>query len=141
MATDTTGKCSPRGAPSVLGAGFKLNDWEREKVIRGDRVLELDLLLKHRLVSEVPDCAGYFYLNEPVEEVERILSEEKLSSLMEKHHIGNVDQEIKRLLARITKYNRIKDIAQTLMGKVATLREVSIKEMHIELGINPDESL
>ncbi len=110
-----------------------LNDWENEKVIHKRNILEYDWLIENKFITEIED--EYFYLNKPFTEVEKMLYEEKTNDIMCKYGISDIDSELKSLIKKFNTYNEIKDIAQSLIGKIAELRGQPIKEIHEELDI------
>lgn len=114
-----------------------LNDWEGEKIVSKDRILEFEFLRRKEYIEEIED--GYFYLTAPFSTVEKEFYDEKNRQLMKELKIENIDLELKALIKKFNDYNEIKDVAEMLCAKIADLRGVSMKDVHAELGILPDE--
>lgn len=115
-----------------------LNNWEAEKVVRKDRILEFEFLIDGGFITEIED--DYFYLNTPLHEVEKKLYDERNRKLADELNLTNVQQEIKWFIQKINRYNEAKDIAQSLMGKIADLKEVPIREIHEDMGMDSEIS-
>lgn len=129
------GGAKPQSIKNVLkkGPALILNNWEDDKIIHKSKILEIDWLMDKGLITEIED--GYFYLNKPFVETERLLYEDRTKVIMDKFGIKDIDLELKSLIKKFNTYNEIKDIAQTLIGKIADLRGQTVKEIHEDLGI------
>lgn len=114
--------------------GSLLNDWEAQKVIEKRKILELEFLIDNKLITEVED--GYFYLNAPLYDVEKKLYDEKNRKLADELNLTDAQKEIKKFIQKINRYNEAKDVAESLMGKIADLKGVPIREIHEDLGID-----
>ena len=111
-----------------------LNDWTSQKIIHKDKIIEFEFLTDNNFITEIED--GYFYLNAEFHSVERIYIEKLNSKIMNRLNIQDANKEIKTYIKKLNKYNEAKDIAQSLMGKIADLKGVTIKEIHEEMGVD-----
>lgn len=114
-----------------------LNKWETDKIIHKSKILEFDFLFDNDFITEIED--DYFYLNTPIYDVEKKYYDDMNKELMEKLGIDSLESGLKTLIKKVNKYNEIKDIAQVLIGKIADLRGVSLKEIYEELDISDDD--
>lgn len=113
-----------------------LNNWDAEKVIKKEGILELEFLADNGFVTEIED--GYFYLNTPLYDVEKKLYDDKNRRLEEELNLTDPQQEIKTFIQKMNRYNQAKDIAQSLMGKIAYLRGVPIRQIHEDMDVDGD---
>lgn len=115
---------------------MKLNDWEKEEIIRKDKIAEFDFLSRRRFITEV--SMDYYYLSEDIKTVEMELWKDSNARLANELDIQDIDKEIKRFIKLLNSYNEIKDIGQELIGKIADLRQTTAKAIHEELGMDLD---
>ena len=115
----------------------QLNDWEREPVVHESKIKNTEFLLQHEYIEEIE--GGYFCLTAPFTEVERVFYEEQSSKLAKELGIEDIDKELKQLIHALHEYNEVKDIAQSLMGRIADLRGVSVRAIHEELGVSHED--
>lgn len=111
-----------------------LNDWEEEKIIKKDNIVEFDFLYENRLIKEIED--GYYHLNDTLYNVEKKFYDEANRMIADKLGLQDIQKEIDRFIKKLNKYNEAKDIAQSLMGKIAEMRGVTIKDIHSEMGMS-----
>ncbi|TBU09544.1 hypothetical protein CWI36_0020p0060 [Hamiltosporidium magnivora] len=90
---------------------LELNNWEKEKIIHKNKILNFEFLNKNNFITEIKD--SYFYLSVEYEKVEEYFYKEKFKS-----------------------YNELKDIAQAMMGKIADFKGSTLKEMHELFSVN-----
>lgn len=115
----------------------ELNNWNEDKIIHKGDILEWEFLIDNEYVTEIID--GFYYLNRPFYEVEMEFYKRKNALLRQTLGIKNVKSELKLLIKKFNEYNRIKDVAEELCGKIANLKEVPIRDVHKEFGIEPDK--
>ncbi|AFM98106.1 recombination repair protein [Encephalitozoon hellem] len=113
-----------------------LNDWEKEEVIHKDRILNFDFLVEQDFIDEVED--GFYYLSKDLKTVETELWKKANHELADCLDIKNIDKEIKRFILLLNSYNEIKDIGQELIGRIASLRQTTAKDIHEELGMDTE---
>lgn len=113
-----------------------LNKWDVEKIIKKENILEFEFLENNKYLTEIE--TDYFYLNKDFYTVEKNFYETINKELMKDLNINNLDLEIKNFIKKLNKYNEAKDIAQSLMGKIADLRDTTIKEVHKDLEVDFD---
>ncbi|KAI5169917.1 hypothetical protein PAEPH01_1096 [Pancytospora epiphaga] len=110
-----------------------LNDWEKTPIINEKKILEMEFLLENEYITHIKD--GYYYLNTDFSVVETKFYQKLNTNLMKRLGIGDVEKELKALIGKYNRYNRMKDIAEEFCGSLANFRGVSIKEIHTELGM------
>ena len=125
-------KPDPTGGKRKKSTGL-LNNWRGEKVLHRDNIIEFDLLLENEFIIEIQD--DYYCLNKPADEVELYIYEKKTRELMEKHGIVDLEKELKSLIKKYHEYNELREIAQTLAGRIAEARGITVKSVYEELGI------
>lgn len=114
-----------------------LNKWEQDKIYRKDKILEFEFLSENGFITEIED--DYFYLNQPFPTVEKKFYDQLNEKLANELNLKNVDKEIESFIKKFNKYNEAKDIAECLMGKIADLKNCTIKEIHSEFGLQASE--
>lgn len=117
----------------------QFNNWEDTKIIRKDKILEFDFLDENSFITEIE--AGYYYLSANMPDVEKKFYEEKNAQLADELDLKDTQKEITGFIKRLNMYNAAKDVAQTLMGKIADLRGVTVKDIHEEMGIPLNEDV
>lgn len=113
------------------------NDWDKTPIIHKSKIKNFDFLTENNLIKDLTD--NYFCLTEPIEIVEDRyyrLENERLIDLL---GIENVDDELKLFIENMNVYNEVKDIAQSMMGKIAELRGITNKEVHEEMDVLSSE--
>lgn len=60
---------------------------------------------------------------------------EELAPLEEKY----TDEDVQDYIDALHEYNEVKDAAQMLMGKLAELQGVTVKKIHEDYGVSPDD--
>jgi len=109
------------------------NNWEECKIIRKDQIMEFDFLEEKSYIQEIED--GYFYLTASMADVERRFYTEKNEEIASELNLVNVQKEISSFIKKLNRYNRAKDISQALMGKIAELKGITIRDIHEQMGI------
>ncbi|EJW02440.1 hypothetical protein EDEG_03144 [Edhazardia aedis USNM 41457] len=117
---------------------MNFNDWDKQEIYHKDDIINYQFLLKHAFITEVD--TDFYYLTNDMRNIEMVYYKEITKELAEKLNITDVEKEIKKFIAKLNLYNEIKDINDALVGKVAELKGVTIKEFQEELGIyDPEE--
>lgn len=102
-----------------------LNNWEKLKIIHKNKIKKFEFLKKHKLIIHIE--SDYFY---SVDDIENKYYKLKCDEIgLDEDVIEKVDEFIKKL----NEYNEIKDVAEALIGKIAELKNLTIKEMRKEL--------
>lgn len=114
-----------------------LNNWEEDKICLKDKILEFEFLTENDYITEIED--GYFYLNTSFPIVEQKFYDEKNKQLADELNLKDVNKEIDNFIKKLNKYNEAKDIADSLMGKIADFKGCSIKDIHLEFGLQASE--
>lgn len=115
-----------------------LNDWEEDKIYKKVNILEFDFLEENGFVTEIED--EFFYLNQPFSVVEKKFYDFINGKLANELNLTDANKEIDNFIKKLNKYNEAKDIAESLMGKIADLKSCSIKDIHSEFGLNNTEN-
>lgn len=115
-----------------------LNNWDVEKVIKKENILEFDFLNDRNHLSEIMD--GYYFLNNNLYDIELSFYEQISKDLSLELNIMDVDAETKTFIRKLNKYNESKDICQSLIGKLAELTNSTIKELHEEMGVDFEDN-
>ncbi|ADM11349.1 putative Swi5-like protein [Encephalitozoon intestinalis ATCC 50506] len=113
-----------------------LNDWEKEEIIHKSKIVNFDFLEKKDFISEVKD--GFYYLSKDIKAVETELWKKANDELADHLDIKDIDKEIKRFIFLLNRYNEIKDIGQELIGRIASLRQTTARDIHEELGMETE---
>lgn len=111
-----------------------LNNWEDEKVIKKDDIIEFEFLYENGLIKEIEE--EYYCLNGTLYNVEKKFYEENNMMMADKLGLRDVQKEIDCFIKKLNKYNEVKDIAQSLMGKIAEIKGVTIKDIHTEMEMS-----
>ncbi len=113
--------------------------WMKNKVLVKDKILEFDKLLDLGLIKKEAEEKMYSLTTPTLANAEEIYLESENQSLQEELSIENPDLEIKIYMDKLHKYNDTKDVLQNMIGKIAELRNVKIKDLTKELGIEFEE--
>ncbi|TBU07571.1 hypothetical protein CWI39_0300p0020 [Hamiltosporidium magnivora] len=113
---------------------LELNNWEKEKIIHKNKILNFEFLNKNNFITEIKDL--YFYLSVEYEKVEEYFYKEKCDEIINRLNIKDPNMEIKEFIAKLNLYNELKDIAQAMMGKIADFKGSTLKEMHELFSVN-----
>lgn len=113
-----------------------LNDWEKDEIIHKDKIVNFDFLVERDFVEEVAD--GFYCLCADAKAVETEVWRKANSELAESLGIVDIEKEIKRFISLLHSYNGIKDIGQELIGRIAGLRQTTTRDIHEELGMEPE---
>lgn len=114
-----------------------LNKWEETKIFRKDKILEFDFLNDNNLIIEIED--EYYCLSQPFNTVEKKYYDHLNEKLANELNLTNVNKEIENFIKKLNRYNEAKDVAESLMGKIADFRNCTIKEVHIDFGLEKNE--
>lgn len=114
-----------------------LNRWDQDRIYKKDQILEFEFLIDNDFITEIED--EYFYLNQPFATVEKVYYDQINEKLANELSLKNVNKEIESFIKKFNKYNEAKDIAESLMGKIADLKNCTIKEIHNEFGLQASE--
>lgn len=105
----------------------ELNPWNNLKVIHKSKIKQFDYLVSKRLIHHID--SGYYYA---VDNIENLYFKSRCEEM-------GIDQKIEKkvdcFIKQLNKYNELKDCAESLIGKIAELKGVSIKEMREEIGV------
>lgn len=77
----------------------------------------------------------YYCLNTDFSTVELEFYRAESAALADCLGIEDVREEIKRFIHKLSLYNELKDIAQTLLGRIADLKGITIKDVHREFCV------
>lgn len=115
------------------------NNWDEERIIRKDKIKEFEFLDDNDFIKEIED--EYYFLTTSLIEVERKFYEETNAAIANELDLKDVQKEIESFIKKLNKYNQAKDIAQSLMGKIAELKGVTIKDVHAEMEMPLNDEL
>lgn len=113
-----------------------LNNWNVEKVIHKDKILEFKFLSDKYLIEELIE--GHFYLKRTFYDVELMYYSEMNKKLMQELNLKDPTKEVKQFVNSLKIYNKAKDIAESLIGKIAEFKGLPIKEIHKEMSVDFD---
>ncbi|ELA42421.1 uncharacterized protein VICG_00520 [Vittaforma corneae ATCC 50505] len=115
------------------------NNWDEEKIIRMDKIKKFEFLDENNFIKEIEN--KYYYLTTSIADVERKFYEEENAAIANELDLQDVQKEMVSFIKKLNKYNQAKDIAQSLMGKIAELRGVTIKAIHDEMEISLNDEI
>lgn len=113
-----------------------LNNWKEEEIIKKENIINFDFLMKRSYIKEIE--GGYYYLDVDIDTVELELWKFKNEELANILNITDINKEIKQHIKNLNRYNELKDIAQALIGRIAELRQTTVKQVHEELDLPTD---
>lgn len=111
---------------------MELNNWDKTPVIKRQSILNFEFLSTHGHLQEIED--GYYFLLHDLGTVELDFYMSKSLELAGKLGIKNLDVEIKEIIKKINIYNELRDIGNTFLGKLAEIRNTTIKCVHEEFS-------
>lgn len=109
-----------------------LNNWSTHKIIHKDKIINYDLLLSRNLISNLTGT-DYYYLNEPVDTVEYEIYKHNNEQMTDEMNIEDCNIEIKKFIKDLHVYNKLKDIGQALVNKIAERKNTTSKEILREM--------
>lgn len=110
-----------------------LNNWNKTPVIRKKDILNFQFLDSRGYLDEIEQ--EYYCLNTDFSTVELEFYRAESAALADRLGIEDVSVEIKRFIQKLSLYNELKDIAEALLGRIADLRGVTIKDVHNEFCV------
>lgn len=113
------------------------NDWEAHKIIHKSEIMEFEFLNDNSYIEEID--SGYYYLAVDIGTVEKKFYTKKNEEIADELNLGDVQKEIATFVKKLNRYNYAKDIAQTLMGRMAELKGTTIKNIHEDMGVPLNE--
>lgn len=113
------------------------NDWELRKILPRTSIKNFEYLKDNELIEEIED--GYYYLKSSIYDIEKKYYDEANNKLLDELNLTDTKKELKEIIKKLHKYNESKDIAESLMGKIADLRGVAIKEIHQDMGVYSED--
>lgn len=108
----------------------ELNPWSVMKIIHKNKIKEFNFLLKNDLIVHIE--SDFYYSVKKIEEKYYKLKYEEICKELGLNE--NIEGEIQRFIRNLNEYNELKDCAEALIGKLAELKNVSIKEMRDQIG-------
>lgn len=109
---------------------MNFNDWTQHEIIHKNDILNFDFLQENEFIKEIEE--DFYFLTVQQEKLEECFYDFKTKEIQKKLKINNIETEIQVFIAKLNKYNEIKDIADEMLGKLAELKGVSLKEIHEE---------
>lgn len=109
------------------------NNWDEDKIIKKDQIKEFEFLKDNSYINEIED--DYYYLSANINDVERAFYEIENKKIANELDLKDVQKEITSFIKKLNNYNKAKDVAENLMGKIAELRGVTIKSVHEDLDM------
>ncbi|KAG0438120.1 DNA repair protein SWI5 like protein [Dictyocoela muelleri] len=109
------------------------DDWKKTPIIHKNKIKEFEFLMENNYITELDD--NYFYLSETFAKIENHYYKNENEKLIQLLKIKDVDVELKNFIMKMNIYNEVKDISQSMMGKIAELRGVTNKEIHEEMDV------
>ncbi|EPR79235.1 Swi5 family protein, partial [Spraguea lophii 42_110] len=92
-----------------------------------------EFLKENDFIEEIEQ--NHYVLKVSFGEIEDKFYEEENEKLKSKLGIKDIKKEISDIIKQMNVYNEIKDIAQSLMGRIAEIRGVTNKEIHEEMDV------
>ncbi|ORD99214.1 hypothetical protein A0H76_1218 [Hepatospora eriocheir] len=113
------------------------NLFKNQRILNKDEICDFDLLNELNLLKKVGD--ERYELNECLEQSELQYLIHKNKQLKNKLQIYSVEESYKNYMEKLHEYNEIKDVLQSMIGKISELKGVTIKKINKELEVNFDE--
>lgn len=114
-------------------APMGLNNWIKTPIIRKKDILNFQFLDSYGYLEEIEK--EYYCLNTDFSAVELEFYKKESAALADRLGIEDVRVEIKRFIQKLSLYNELKDIAQALLGRIADLKGITIKDVHSEFCV------
>ncbi|KCZ75565.1 hypothetical protein H311_03457 [Anncaliia algerae PRA109] len=102
------------------------NDWLNTPIIHKDKIKNFDFLFENNFIELIEE--DYYYLTKDFKNIKMEYYTRKVEELINELGITDVTTEIKAFIGKLNKYNELKDIGQALMGKIADLQGITIKD-------------
>lgn len=108
-----------------------LNNWDEVKIIHKTDILHFDFLYEHDYIKEIKE--DYYFLVGSFPDVEKALYDNLNAALANELDLADPQKEINGFIKKLNRYNNAKDTAQSLIGKIAELKNTTIKEINEEV--------
>lgn len=105
----------------------ELNNWQKYKIIHKSKITAFDFLLDHGLIKHID--LDYYYA---VPDIENQFYKIKCESI---NTSDDVETMVKAFIKKLNTYNELKDCCESLVGKIAELKGVRIKDVREEVEI------
>ncbi|RVD90946.1 DNA repair Swi5, partial [Tubulinosema ratisbonensis] len=98
----------------------------KNPIIHKSKILNYDFLLENECLTLIED--DYYCLSKDLEDIKALFYDQEIKKLTKELEIQDVNLEIKNFISKLNKYNELKDIGQAMIGKIADLKGITIKE-------------
>ncbi|ELQ76658.1 putative DNA repair protein, Swi5 protein [Trachipleistophora hominis] len=105
----------------------ELNNWQKNKIIHKSKITAFDFLLENHLIKHID--MDYYYA---VPDIENQFYKVKCESM---NMPDDVEAVVKNFIRKLNTYNELKDCCESLVGKIAELRGVRIKDVREEFEL------